>query len=97
MHSNLRGDVPAKLRIRYDDLKHLNPAIVCSSLSGFGMTGPRSAEPATTTCSRVWPGGWTSPPRLRARARPDARGVAGRRGRAPLRRRPGRARPTGAR
>lgn len=45
VHSNLRGDVPAKLRIRYDDLKHLNPAIVCSSLSGFGMTGPRCAEP----------------------------------------------------
>lgn len=45
VHSNLRGDVPAALRIRYDDLKHRNPAIVCSSLSGFGMTGPRSAEP----------------------------------------------------
>jgi crotonobetainyl-CoA:carnitine CoA-transferase CaiB-like acyl-CoA transferase len=45
VHSNLRGDVPAKLKIRYDDLKHLNPAIVCSSLSGFGMTGPRSVEP----------------------------------------------------
>lgn len=43
--SNLRGDVPAKLGIRYEDLKHLNPAIVCCSLSGFGMTGPRSAEP----------------------------------------------------
>lgn len=43
--SNLRGDVPAKLRLRYDDLKHLNPAIVCCSLSGFGMTGPRQAEP----------------------------------------------------
>ncbi|MDX6236362.1 MAG: hypothetical protein QOG10_1177 [Kribbellaceae bacterium] len=45
VYSNLRGDVPAKLGIRYDDLKHLNPAIVCCSLSGFGMTGPRSAEP----------------------------------------------------
>jgi crotonobetainyl-CoA:carnitine CoA-transferase CaiB-like acyl-CoA transferase len=45
VHSNLRGDVPAKLRIRYDDLKHLNPAIVCCSLSGFGMTGPRRADP----------------------------------------------------
>ena len=45
VHSNLRGDVPSKLRIRYDDLKHRNAAIVCSSLSGFGMTGPRSAEP----------------------------------------------------
>jgi crotonobetainyl-CoA:carnitine CoA-transferase CaiB-like acyl-CoA transferase len=45
VYSNLRGDVPAKLRIRYDDLNHLNPAIVCCSLSGFGMTGPRAAEP----------------------------------------------------
>lgn len=43
--SNLRGDVPAKLGIRYADLKHLNPVIVCCSLTGFGMTGPRSAEP----------------------------------------------------
>ncbi len=45
VYSNLRGDVPAKMRITYDDLRHLNPAIVCCSLSGFGMTGPRSAEP----------------------------------------------------
>jgi crotonobetainyl-CoA:carnitine CoA-transferase CaiB-like acyl-CoA transferase len=45
VYSNLRGDVPARLRIRYDDLKHLNPAIVCCSLTGFGMSGPRSAEP----------------------------------------------------
>lgn len=45
VYSNLRGDVPEKLGIRYDDLKHVNPAIVCCSLSGFGMTGPRRAEP----------------------------------------------------
>lgn len=45
VYSNLRGDVPAKMRITYNDLKHLNPAIVCCSLTGFGMTGPRSAEP----------------------------------------------------
>lgn len=45
VYSNLRGDVPAKLRIRYDDLKDLNPAIVCCSLSGFGMDGPRSHQP----------------------------------------------------
>ncbi|MER5458016.1 CoA transferase [Micromonospora sp. NPDC002389] len=45
VYSNLRGDVPAKMRIRYDDLKHLNPRIVCVSLTGFGMTGPRHAEP----------------------------------------------------
>ncbi|MGI9667740.1 MAG: CaiB/BaiF CoA transferase family protein [Acidimicrobiia bacterium] len=43
--SNLRGDVPAKLRITYDDLKHLNEKIVCVSLSGFGMVGPRADEP----------------------------------------------------
>lgn len=43
--SNLRGDVPEKLRLRYEDLRHLNPAIVCCSLSGFGMTGPRVDEP----------------------------------------------------
>jgi crotonobetainyl-CoA:carnitine CoA-transferase CaiB-like acyl-CoA transferase len=45
VYSNLRGDVPEKMRIRYDDLKHLNPAIVCVSLTGFGMTGPRRTEP----------------------------------------------------
>ena len=39
VYSNLRGDVPAKMRIRYADLAHLNPAIVCCSLTGFGMTG----------------------------------------------------------
>ncbi|MGW4489838.1 CaiB/BaiF CoA transferase family protein [Amycolatopsis sp. NPDC004368] len=45
VYSNLRGDVPAKMRIRYEDLKHLNPKIVCCSLSGYGMTGPRSKQP----------------------------------------------------
>ena len=44
VYSNLRGDVPAKIGICYDDLKHLNQKIVCCSLSGFGMTGPRRAE-----------------------------------------------------
>ncbi len=46
VYSNLRGDQPAKLRITYDDLRELNPRIVCCSLSGFGTTGPRRAEPA---------------------------------------------------
>ncbi|GGV18307.1 hypothetical protein GCM10010182_44570 [Actinomadura cremea] len=45
VYSNLRGDVPEKIRITYGDLKHLNPAVVCCSLTGFGMTGPRRAEP----------------------------------------------------
>ena len=45
VYSNLRGDVPAKMRLTYGDLKHLNPAIVCCSLTGFGMSGPRMREP----------------------------------------------------
>lgn len=44
--SNMRGDIPEKLRIRYADLCGVNPCIVCCSLSGFGMTGPRRKEPA---------------------------------------------------
>jgi crotonobetainyl-CoA:carnitine CoA-transferase CaiB-like acyl-CoA transferase len=45
VYSNLRGDVPAKIGITYHDLKHLNERIVCCSLTGFGMTGPRASEP----------------------------------------------------
>jgi crotonobetainyl-CoA:carnitine CoA-transferase CaiB-like acyl-CoA transferase len=45
VYSNLRGDVPEKMRITYADLKHLNPAIVCCSLTGYGMNGPRRADP----------------------------------------------------
>jgi crotonobetainyl-CoA:carnitine CoA-transferase CaiB-like acyl-CoA transferase len=44
VYSNLRGDQPRKLRLTYEDLKDVNPRIVCCSLSGFGMTGPRAAE-----------------------------------------------------
>jgi crotonobetainyl-CoA:carnitine CoA-transferase CaiB-like acyl-CoA transferase len=42
--SNLRGDQPAKLGLTYEDLRHVNPRIVCCSLSGFGQTGPRAHE-----------------------------------------------------
>ena len=42
--SNLRGDLPGVLAICYDDLKHINSRIVCCSLSGFGMTGPRARQ-----------------------------------------------------
>jgi len=45
LYSNLRGDVPKKLGLCYDDLKHVNPRLVCVSLSGFGMTGPLANEP----------------------------------------------------
>lgn len=43
--SNLRGDVAEKLGLSYEQLRHLNPAIVCCALSGYGRTGPRSADP----------------------------------------------------
>jgi crotonobetainyl-CoA:carnitine CoA-transferase CaiB-like acyl-CoA transferase len=42
--SNLRGDQPARLGLTYAQLGRVNPRIVCCSLSGFGMTGPRAAE-----------------------------------------------------
>jgi crotonobetainyl-CoA:carnitine CoA-transferase CaiB-like acyl-CoA transferase len=44
VYSNLRGDQPRKLGLTYEQLRHANPRIVCCSLSGFGMTGPRAAE-----------------------------------------------------
>ncbi len=44
--NNLRGDVPQKLGITYDQLKDANPAIVCGHCSAFGRDGPR----------RDWPG-----------------------------------------
>ena len=44
VYSNLRGDQPAKLGLTYEQMKQVNARIVCCSLSGFGMTGPRAAE-----------------------------------------------------
>ena len=44
VYSNLRGDQPAKLGLTYEALCDVNPRIVCCSLSGFGMTGPRAHE-----------------------------------------------------
>lgn len=44
--NNLRGDVPAKLGLTYEQLKEVNPRIVTCSLSGFGTTGSMRAEPA---------------------------------------------------
>jgi crotonobetainyl-CoA:carnitine CoA-transferase CaiB-like acyl-CoA transferase len=45
LFSNLRGDLPAKLGMLHSQLADINPRIVCCSLSGFGMTGPRASEP----------------------------------------------------
>jgi crotonobetainyl-CoA:carnitine CoA-transferase CaiB-like acyl-CoA transferase len=44
--SNLRGDQPERLGLRHHQLAEYNERIVCCSLSGFGMTGPRAAEGA---------------------------------------------------
>src|SRR5262249_60834764 len=46
VYNNLRGDLPARLGLTYAALRDANPALVCCSLSGFGATGPRAAEPA---------------------------------------------------
>ncbi|MCZ6524451.1 MAG: CoA transferase, partial [Alphaproteobacteria bacterium] len=43
---NLRGDVPERLGLTFDQLKGCNPMIVCAHLTAYGRTGPR----------RSWPG-----------------------------------------
>jgi crotonobetainyl-CoA:carnitine CoA-transferase CaiB-like acyl-CoA transferase len=43
--SNLRGDVPEKLRLTYDALKDINPKIVCAHLSAYGRSGSRASWP----------------------------------------------------
>ncbi|MEA2625984.1 MAG: hypothetical protein QOD06_2029 [Candidatus Binatota bacterium] len=45
VYNNLRGDLPPRLGLTYAALREHNPAVVCCSLSGFGATGPRRAEP----------------------------------------------------
>jgi crotonobetainyl-CoA:carnitine CoA-transferase CaiB-like acyl-CoA transferase len=45
LYSNLRGDVPEKLRIKFADLQAVNPKIVCCALSGYGSNGPRAKDP----------------------------------------------------
>jgi succinate---hydroxymethylglutarate CoA-transferase len=46
LFGNMRGDQPERLRLRYDDLKAINPRIVCAHLSAYGCEGSR----------RHWPG-----------------------------------------
>lgn len=43
--NNLRGDLPAKLGLTYDDLKAINPAIVCAHLSAYGRDNARAKWP----------------------------------------------------
>ena len=43
--NNLRGDQPAKLGLRYEDLKPHNPALVCAHLSAYGRDNERTTWP----------------------------------------------------
>jgi alkylation response protein AidB-like acyl-CoA dehydrogenase/crotonobetainyl-CoA:carnitine CoA-transferase CaiB-like acyl-CoA transferase len=43
--NNLRGDLPAKLGLTYEQLCEANPKIVCGHLSAYGRTGSRAAWP----------------------------------------------------
>jgi crotonobetainyl-CoA:carnitine CoA-transferase CaiB-like acyl-CoA transferase len=43
--NNLRGDLPDRLGLTYATLGRVNPAIICVSLSAYGRTGSRAAEP----------------------------------------------------
>lgn len=45
LFTNLRGDLPDRLGLTYDALRHINAAIVCVSLSAYGREGPRQAAP----------------------------------------------------
>lgn len=46
VYNNLRGDLPGRLGLDYAALRDANRRIVCCSLTGFGRTGPRAADPA---------------------------------------------------
>jgi crotonobetainyl-CoA:carnitine CoA-transferase CaiB-like acyl-CoA transferase len=45
VYSNLRGDQPERLRIRYADLASINPAIVCVTVTGYGTLGEQARWP----------------------------------------------------
>ncbi len=57
--NNLRGDQPQKLGLTYAQLQAFNPKIVCCSLSGFGLDGPRHQEPAYDYLMQAY-AGWMS-------------------------------------
>jgi crotonobetainyl-CoA:carnitine CoA-transferase CaiB-like acyl-CoA transferase len=44
--TNLRPDAIERLGLTYDALKHVNPALTCVALTGFGLTGPYRDYPA---------------------------------------------------
>lgn len=42
---NLRGDVARRLGLTYADLRDVNPRLVCTALTGYGLDGPDSELP----------------------------------------------------
>lgn len=57
--NNLRGDQPDRLGLTYATLHHLNPAIVCASLSAYGRKGDRAAYPGYDALVQA-EAGWAS-------------------------------------
>ncbi|MEZ4521299.1 MAG: CoA transferase [Thermomicrobiales bacterium] len=57
--SSLRGDQPEALGLTYQHLRGVNPKIVCCALTGYGLTGPRKAEPAYDYLMQAY-AGWMS-------------------------------------
>ena len=56
IYYNLRGDLPGKLGLTYEHLGKVNARIVCCSLSAFGQTGPRAAEPGYDLLMQAYSG-----------------------------------------
>jgi len=57
--SNLRGDQPARLRIRYADLAAINPRIVCVALTGYGSAPDQAMLPGYDALVQA-ESGWAS-------------------------------------
>ena len=43
--NNLRGDLPERLGLTYNALRHFNPAVVCAHLSAYGRDNARATWP----------------------------------------------------
>ncbi len=57
--SNLRGDQPERLRIRYEDLADVNPRIVCVALTGYGSAPDQAKLPGYDALIQAQ-SGWAS-------------------------------------
>lgn len=56
---NFRPGTMEKLELGYDVLKAINPAIVMTSISGFGQSGPNSPRPAFDSSAQASGGLWS--------------------------------------